>query len=30
LILDIPGPTSPALAKIDYQRAHRPLFPLDR
>ena len=30
LILDIPGPTSPALAKIDYQRAQRPLFPLDR
>ena len=30
LILDIPGPTSPALAKIDYRRAQRPLFPLDR
>lgn len=30
LILDIPGPTSPALPKIDYQRAQRPLFPLDR
>ncbi|MSO32848.1 MAG: M81 family peptidase [Candidatus Nanopelagicaceae bacterium] len=30
LILDIPGPTSPALAKLDYQRAQRPLFPLDR
>jgi microcystin degradation protein MlrC len=29
LILDLPGASTPRFARLDFQRATRPLFPLD-